>query len=81
MAAGRQLFASKGCANCHGQTATGQSGGPELLTGRWYRTATEIAGAMWNHLSILSDRQAVPRLDQSEMAELITYLYLLQSYR
>ena len=81
---GRDLFESKGCARCHLKGATGEAVGPDLATGRWYKTATEIAGAMWNHGPAMWTRMtamkvSLPEFDDDQMAHLIAYLYLLRS--
>lgn len=81
---GWNLYQSKGCARCHLRGETGKSVGPDFSTGSWYKTATEIAGAMWNHQPAMWKRMvelniALPRFEGNEMADVITYLYLLRS--
>jgi cytochrome c2 len=81
---GRDLFRSKGCARCHLRRETGKNIGPDLSTTGWYRTATEIAGAMWNHEPAMWARRvelgsAPPRFENDEMADVIAYLYLLRN--
>lgn len=81
---GRELFRSKGCARCHLKDKTGQSVGPDLANGRWYMTATAIAGEMWNHgpamWSLMEDLEVTPvRFEDDELADVIAFLYLLRS--
>jgi mono/diheme cytochrome c family protein len=83
---GRDLFESKGCARCHLKGVTGEAVGPDLASGRWYETATEIAGAMWNHGPAMWTRMkamkvSLPEFDDDQMAHVIAYLYLLHSAR
>jgi cytochrome c2 len=82
--AGRELFQSKGCARCHLKAEGGETTGPDLVTGRWYKTATAIAGAMWNHGPAMWTRMkeigvTPPRFEDDEMAHVIAYLYLVHS--
>ena len=82
-AAGRALFQTKGCTECHLKHDGGTCVGPDLSTAAWYEDATEFAGEMWNHASALrkckADLSTVPRFTDGEMADLIAYLYLLRS--
>jgi cytochrome c2 len=82
--AGRDLFQSKGCAHCHLKGEGGETIGPDLVTGHWYKTATAIAGAMWNHGPAMWTRMKVigitpPRFEDDEMGNVIAYLYLMHS--
>jgi cytochrome c2 len=82
--AGRALFRSKGCARCHLGGDGAQAVGPDLAAGQWYKTATEIAGAMWNHGPAMWARMkelgvAPSTFADDDMANLIAYLYLLRS--
>jgi mono/diheme cytochrome c family protein len=83
-AAGRTLFESKGCARCHVRDDAGKSIGRDFATERWYSTATDIAGAMWNHGPTMWARMneagvAQPRFEDDELAHVLAYLYLLRS--
>jgi len=82
--AGQALFRTKGCARCHLESDGSQAVGPDLAKGGWYKTATEIAGAMWNHGPAMWARMkelgvAQAPLDDDDMANVIAYLYLLRS--
>lgn len=81
---GGNLFQTKGCAHCHLKRETGEIIGPDLVTGRWYQTATQIAGAMWNHGPAMWARMiemgvTPPRFEDDEMAHVLAYLYVLHS--
>jgi mono/diheme cytochrome c family protein len=81
---GRDLFESKGCARCHVKDKVGQSIGPDLSNGKWYMTATEIAGEMWNHgpamWSLMRELGITPaRFEDDGLADVIAYLYLVRS--
>jgi len=82
--AGRDLFQSKGCARCHLKGESGETVGPDLVTRPWYKTATAIAGAMWNHGPAMWAQMkgmgvTPPRFEDDEMGHVIAYLYLLRS--
>lgn len=81
---GEQLFSSKHCAGCHRPDETGRTLGPDLSSGTWYNTSTELAAVMWNHgpgmiEAIKSMRLEVPRFEGNELADILAYLYLLKS--
>jgi mono/diheme cytochrome c family protein len=59
---GAKLFESKGCLACHKSAIPA---GNLTLTG--------VAAAMWNHASLL--RSEPPRLDTSEMREVVSYYW------
>jgi mono/diheme cytochrome c family protein len=79
---GRALFATKGCASCHGRAAGGGSGGPDLSEFDLHRSAEAIAGIMWNHSLAMSDAMRQrgigwPEFEDSELADLVAFLYFL----
>jgi len=81
---GEQLFESKHCARCHRPDETGRTLGPDLSSGTWYNTSTELAAVMWNHgpgmiEAIKSMQLEVPRFEGNELADILAYLYLLKS--
>jgi mono/diheme cytochrome c family protein len=81
---GRELFKSRGCARCHVKDEAGKSIGPDLSNGKWYMTATEVAGEMWNHgpamWSLMQKLGITPvRFEDDELADVIAYLYLVRS--
>lgn len=75
---GRQLFASKGCVRCHGTRAPED---PRAPRGQGFpQTLGQFAGRMWNHSpQMWSSMQGAkipwPQFTQSEMADLIAYLF------
>jgi mono/diheme cytochrome c family protein len=78
-AAGRDLFAAKGCAGCHG--LTGRGGVGPALAGRGSPEGLiDFAAAMWNKAPAMTREMgtrgvAVPNLTASEMADIVAYLY------
>ena len=79
---GRRVFASKGCATCHGSSAEGGGGGPDLSRFPLRRPADAVAGVMWNHSFAMNDAMRArgldwPRFENSELADLIAFLYFL----
>jgi mono/diheme cytochrome c family protein len=74
--AGRRVFGSKGCANCH---EASKDGAPKLVgTGREFSGATMTA-AVFNHGGAMVDQMRSkgipwPRFESTEMADLIAYL-------
>jgi len=79
---GRELFGSKGCSSCHGASARGGRGGPDLMEFDLRRPAEAIASTMWNHGLAMSDAMAErglgwPQFDGSELADVAAFLYFL----
>jgi mono/diheme cytochrome c family protein len=76
---GRELFASKRCATCHG--TAGQGGvGPRLAGRGSPEGLVEFAAAMWNKAPAMTREMRargvpVPELEPSEMADIVAYLY------
>jgi cytochrome c551/c552 len=80
---GEDVFASKGCGDCH---VTGDEKrkiiAPNLSRIELRESVTETASLMWNHgpmmLQNMKDRSIDwPRFEGNEMADLIAYLYFL----
>jgi len=79
---GAQVFAHKGCTNCHvldGRPATG----PDLTRAAAVRTPLGLATAMWNHAPAMFDvaqsRQVEwPAFEGDEMRDLSAFLHTLQ---
>jgi cytochrome c2 len=81
---GSRLFTGKGCLRCHVVHGVGGTAGPDLGRGILNRPLLEIAGVMWNHSPgmerIFQERHiARPRLEATEMASLLAFLYYLGS--
>ncbi|HEX9728871.1 MAG TPA: c-type cytochrome [Gemmatimonadales bacterium] len=77
-AAGRALFAAKGCANCHSIRGQGGTRAPDLGT-RPPRNLLDFAARMWNKAPGMTQvmREAgidVPQLGPGDMADLVAYL-------
>lgn len=78
---GEGLFSAKGCVTCHG--AAGRGGvGPALGARKLRGSVTQIAAVMWQHGPAMWKKMeemkiAYPRLEGSQMADLIAYLYFL----
>jgi mono/diheme cytochrome c family protein len=79
---GAALFVLKGCSQCHGEDGRGGNGGPNLAASDLHRSAEGIAGTMWNHAMAMSETMRSrgigwPEFHESELADLISYLYFL----
>ena len=77
-AAGKVVFASKGCTRCHGADAWDKPG-PDLARYRGRFSATFVAQAMWNHggeMAAVMRGQGVPwpKFAGREMGDLLAYL-------
>jgi len=82
--AGRMVFESKGCANCHLPGHGGESMGPDLSNARWYKTSAEMAAVLWNHGPMLASTARAPGRELppfvgTDMADTLAYLYVLRS--
>lgn len=81
---GEALFDDKGCAGCHAIRGQGGKIGPDLAgPGRLEGSLIQVAGTMWNHAPTMWARMAerrteIPSLSVEEMADLVSYLYLVQ---
>jgi mono/diheme cytochrome c family protein len=81
--AGRRLFAEKGCAACHSTDGVHGTNGPDLWKTGSYKSAVEIAGAMWNHsgeiwAEMRQAGMARPAFGGNEMADIVSYIYFLR---
>lgn len=79
---GHEVFGRKGCSHCHGTGARGGEEGPDLRHSDLHRSAESIAGTMWNHAFVMSDSMRQrgvdwPHFEESELADLIAFLYFL----
>jgi cytochrome c551/c552 len=77
---GKTLFASKNCAYCHLKERIATP----LDKINLHKSVNEIAGMMWNHSTLmesamLEKKIAWPSFKESEMGDLIAYLYFYNS--
>lgn len=78
-AAGRELFRSKGCIECHAVRGQGGVVGPDLAGVSGVDTPIEWAQVLWNHAPNMEKnfvRVGVswPRFEKHEMADLLAYI-------
>lgn len=81
--AGRMVFEQKGCSHCHAIAGAGGSVGPDLGVQRPRAHIGEMAAALWNHGPTMWAKmkelgRPVPKLSDTEMADLLAYLYFVQ---
>lgn len=80
---GKELFVSKGCADCHSYGGSGGTDAPPLDYMAGHLSAREVAdmsGQIWNHLPAMlmhfeDEGLAVPTFDDSQMADLVAFLH------
>jgi mono/diheme cytochrome c family protein len=80
-AAGKALFASKGCARCHAVSGARASIGPDLGRVELQGSVTQLAGRMWNHWPAMSGGMqsmgmATPVFENEELADVFAYLFV-----
>jgi mono/diheme cytochrome c family protein len=82
---GKALFVEKGCSTCHSVNNEGGHEGPDLGPQRQESppSIVQFAGLMWNHSPQMWARMekkniARPQFSGREMADLISYLYLVR---
>jgi mono/diheme cytochrome c family protein len=76
---GRQLFVSKGCAECHNITSTNGLGGTPVMKWASVTDPIELARQMWNHSPKMRDTMnakgmKMPILTALEMNDISVYL-------
>jgi mono/diheme cytochrome c family protein len=76
---GRRVFAERGCARCHGNSAEGTAGGPRLRAGGDAYTTISLATALWTHGPEMRARAerigiAWPALQSTDIGDLISFL-------
>ena len=77
--AGKDVFAKRGCAACHGYNAEGTQSGPRLKTNQEPFTAISFASALWRHGPQMIDRAEAmgrpwPKLEPQDIGELVSFL-------
>lgn len=80
---GQKLFTDKGCVRCHSIFSNGGKVGPDLARKDLFESATEIAGAMWNHgpqMWAKMQQTGIPKpsFSANELADVISYLYFVR---
>lgn len=75
---GAAVYRDKGCDNCHGRLAASRA--PDITRSALSKTASEIAGLLWNHSYAMGTEMAArgvafPRFADNELSDLIAYLY------
>lgn len=82
---GKQVFDSRGCAGCHGQSATGPGGAAPIAQWQTAGDAIQLARAMWNHAptmrEAMGDTGRWPELTAQEMTDLVVYVQNLPGNR
>jgi len=76
---GRDIFTRKGCATCHGASARGGGGAPDLTKSLGKASPIEIAAAMWNHSFAMAKEVRTrglpwPTLEGRDLADLVEFL-------
>jgi mono/diheme cytochrome c family protein len=78
-AVGKEVFAKRGCAACHGNDAEGTQSGPRLKTDQQRYNAVSFASALWRHGPRMIDRAEAmgtswPRLESKDIGDLVSFL-------
>jgi len=82
---GRELLSEKRCTRCHSVWGHGGQLAPDMSTAVAEKSWLDLVGDFWNHTPRMIDAMeqqgyAWPTLDQSEMADLLSYLYYLRLF-
>jgi cytochrome c2 len=80
---GRIVFEEKGCIRCHSISGFGGDMAPDLSKEHYYGSFLELASIIWNHIPEMNRRYRElklirPSFSQSEMLNLIGFLYYLR---
>jgi len=76
---GAETYRLKGCGKCHDKAS---NIAPDLQQSALSRTASEIAGVLWNHSYAMGEEMSsqgipFPRFQGTELSDLIAHLYFL----
>jgi len=85
-ARGKQLFASKRCADCHGISDQVAGGGPPVARWPSLNEPIALADQMWNHSAAMRQAAAarkirLPELSSQELTDILVYLQNLPQTR
>jgi mono/diheme cytochrome c family protein len=85
MLAGWEVFAKKGCGQCHALRGVGPLTGPDLGRITSGTSFFDVGAAMWNHLPRMGDRMRAagierPTLTAREVADLTAFVFTAQYY-
>ena len=85
MLAGWDVFAKKGCGQCHALRGVGPMTGPDLGRITSGSSFYDIGAAMWNHLPRMGERMRAERIDRPaltarEVADLTAFIFTAQYY-
>ncbi|MFI5395185.1 MAG: c-type cytochrome [Candidatus Binatia bacterium] len=80
---GKALFQEKGCIKCHTIGGTGGTVGPDLGKPRPQVHMSQMVGGLWNHGPTMWAKMKdlgvpFPRLTDTEISDLLAYLYFVQ---
>lgn len=76
---GKRIFAERGCASCHGDTAEGTAAGPRLKADKETYTVPSFTAALWHHGPRMIDRveemgMPWPKLEPRDIGDLVSFL-------
>jgi len=82
---GRDLLSEKLCTQCHSVWGHGGQLAPDMSNAVAEKSWLDLVGDFWNHTPRMIDAMeqrghSWPTLDQSEMADLLSYLYYLRLF-
>ncbi|HEU4369067.1 MAG TPA: c-type cytochrome [Methylomirabilota bacterium] len=85
MLAGWDVFARKGCGQCHALRGFGPVTGPDLGRITSGTSFFDVGAAMWNHLPRMGERMRAARIDRptltaGEVADLAAFVFTAQYY-
>jgi mono/diheme cytochrome c family protein len=83
--AGRQLFSSKRCIECHAVAGVGGRVGPDLVERGVRQSPIEFAATIWNKAPAMAAKMkprgiTLPELSPAEMADIVAYLYSVRYF-
>ncbi|MFQ5602434.1 MAG: c-type cytochrome [bacterium] len=78
-AAGKKVFAEKGCVSCHGTDARGTEYAPDLSKSRSVQSTIDMAQIIWNHAPVMEEKITEkvlkwPEFSGKEMRDLYAFL-------